>query len=369
MLTTLLLSTRRPWVGNPTEQTGSGTSSRYEALQKFVTACATCSDGLEALASEFGELAGTAIEPVPIVAEVRVEPPHPASKTPTQATSAMQSFIPPNDSPCFHTADVDHRDGSGDRRSRLRPRSQWAAPVALLPGDTRERCLTHRGALCRHRYALLRRDRTTLAAVYSTAPGYASGRYGNWIRNPRGMPSGLSRPVLSDDHGHFSAPVRAKPAGRLDEPWRSLVARAGRQDGPKGTIAVGAVTGEFDRHRVAILAIDSGPNGFTVEAEVTPPDEAYRRVPVIDDRGLVWWARDDRGSHYLGTWASWSGGDGTMTGELRFWPPLDPTAARLELMPTAINARAVIPGPSPSSASRAIRRTRSDAAASASASR
>lgn len=53
----------------------------------------------------------------------------------------------------------------------------------------------------------------------------------------------------------------------------------------------------------------------------------------VEDQELVWWARDDRGNDYLSARRS---------DELRFTTPLDPLATTLELMPTAVDCRAVI---------------------------
>jgi hypothetical protein len=64
-------------------------------------------------------------------------------------------------------------------------------------------------------------------------------------------------------------------------------------------IITGVTTDEFDGHRVAVLALRSRPDGFTVEAEVTLTDGGRSN---LEDQELVWWARDDRGQNYLGTW-------------------------------------------------------------------
>jgi hypothetical protein len=102
-------------------------------------------------------------------------------------------------------------------------------------------------------------------------------------------------------------------------------------------IITGVTTDEFDGHRVAVLALRSRPDGFRVEAEVTLTDGGRSN---LEDQELVWWARDDRGQNYLGTW------DGpsrqTMSGELRFFPLLDPEATRLDLMPSTPTTRGVI---------------------------
>ena len=99
----------------------------------------------------------------------------------------------------------------------------------------------------------------------------------------------------------------------------------------------GITTDEFDGHRVAVLAIRSNSGGFVVEAEVTLADNGRS---ILEDHELIWWARDDRGQSYLGTWSG--PGRQSMSGELKFFPSLDPEATRLDLMPSAPRVRAVI---------------------------
>ncbi|MGA2012030.1 MAG: hypothetical protein ABSH51_16120 [Solirubrobacteraceae bacterium] len=135
-------------------------------------------------------------------------------------------------------------------------------------------------------------------------------------------------------------------AGRraLPEPWRSLLARSGKQDGPEGTLVVGAVTPLFDEHRVGVLSVASEATSFSVEVTTTP-GLTHHRFGGETDRQLAWWARDDRGNHYLGSQGSWSGGGDYGGGELGFWPSLDPRARRLEICPTALSARGVVSFP------------------------
>jgi hypothetical protein len=123
--------------------------------------------------------------------------------------------------------------------------------------------------------------------------------------------------------------------GGLPAPWPAP--RAQQVQGPDGMIVTGVTTDEFDGHRVAVLALRSRPDGFTVEAEVTLTDGGRSN---LEDQEVVWWARDDRGQNYLGTWDGSS--RQTTSGELRFFPPLHPDATRLDLMPSTPTTRAVI---------------------------
>jgi hypothetical protein len=139
-------------------------------------------------------------------------------------------------------------------------------------------------------------------------------------------------------HGTGGGQVRSAP-----EPWPSLLRRAGRDDGPLGMIAVGAVTPEFEDHYVAIRCLDSAADGFTIDAAVSPPDvESHPGNLDLEDRSLAWWASDDRGNHYLGSWNGSDGDEDLKTGTLAFAPALDPLATRLDVLPTALERRAVI---------------------------
>ena len=130
------------------------------------------------------------------------------------------------------------------------------------------------------------------------------------------------------------------------EPRQALQRREGRTDSPKGTIFVGAVTPEFDRHFAAAYYLESNPDGFSIEAAVSPPDSEHNPGQIdFEDRALVWWARDDRGNHYLGHWEDSCADEAVVSGTIAFSPALDPLAERLELLPTGPGARAVISFP------------------------
>jgi len=130
---------------------------------------------------------------------------------------------------------------------------------------------------------------------------------------------------------------------RLPEPWRSLLSRVGREDGPEGTVALSVVTPEFDGLIVAVSCLESRPDGFEIEVDVAPGLEGRSAFGnSLESRQLAWWAADDRGNYHLGHMGSWSGGNDHSTGEIGFWPALHPKARRLQIMPTAEASRAVI---------------------------
>jgi hypothetical protein len=130
----------------------------------------------------------------------------------------------------------------------------------------------------------------------------------------------------------------------LPEPWRSLFSRLGKEDGPEGTLALSALTPEFDGFSVAIGALESRPEGFTIEVDVAPGLVSHGPSRGLES-GLAWWAADERGNHHLGQLGSWSGSDSHSSGEVNFWPPLRPDARRLSIMPTGDTSRAVITVP------------------------
>jgi hypothetical protein len=141
-------------------------------------------------------------------------------------------------------------------------------------------------------------------------------------------------------------PVGSTPVGRaLPEPWRSMLVRRGLQDGPDGALLASAVTPPFDGISVALTSLESTADAWAIEVEVVPGvvmDHRGFGGPINGRRRVDWWARDDRGNHYLGQVGRWSGSDGGGAGEVCFWPALDPRAAELAVMPTAETERAVI---------------------------
>jgi hypothetical protein len=134
----------------------------------------------------------------------------------------------------------------------------------------------------------------------------------------------------------------------MPAPWRSLVTRWGRADGPAGSVLVGKVSAPFDGVKVAVTAIDSRPEFFSIGVEVVPGLRTGLPYVALDDlRHLTWWAVDDQGSYSLAEQGSWSPGASRAQGSVGFWPGLDPRAAWIDLMPATASARAVIRVPLP----------------------
>ena len=132
---------------------------------------------------------------------------------------------------------------------------------------------------------------------------------------------------------------------RLAEPWRSLLAARGRapRPGPDGRVMVGAATPPFDGLTVAVLALRSTDEELTADVELSPGlPHWHAGLSQVDEPMLAWWAVDDRGGYYLGQPGSWHSAPDRAGGQVEFWPTLDPTASRLDIMPTTVTQRAVI---------------------------
>jgi hypothetical protein len=141
------------------------------------------------------------------------------------------------------------------------------------------------------------------------------------------------------DHPRRPHAPRGGGTRGLPEPWRSLLRRVGRADGPARAVVVGALTPQFDGVQLALHSVTSDAQGFEVEFEVAPNVLHYNS---LDELPVAWWGRDDRGNHYLGSPNGWGGDDKHADGTLRFWPALDPRATRLELLVSADAHRAVV---------------------------
>jgi len=142
--------------------------------------------------------------------------------------------------------------------------------------------------------------------------------------------------------------LAAPDAIGMPVPWRSLLTRWDRADSPAGSVLVGKVSAPFDGVRVAVTAIDSWPEFFSIGVEVVPGLPTGLPYSALDDlRHIIWWAVDDQGNYSLAEQGSWNPGAARAQGSLGFWPGLDPRAAWVDLMPTTASARAVIRVPLP----------------------
>jgi plasmid stabilization system protein ParE len=153
---------------------------------------------------------------------------------------------------------------------------------------------------------------------------------------------------LVDSGSRPKRSLAAQDTLTLPVPWRSLLTRWSRTDGPTGSVLVGKVSAPFDGVRVAVTAIESRPEFFRIGVEVVPGLPTGLPYRALDDlRHITWWAVDDQGNYSLAEQGSWSPGAARAQGSLGFWPGLDPRAAWVDLMPTTASARAVIRVPLP----------------------
>jgi len=136
----------------------------------------------------------------------------------------------------------------------------------------------------------------------------------------------------------------------LPDPWRSMIRRLGRDDGPFGAVLTSALTPAFDGITLAVGGLDSLPGCWGIEVDVVP-ETAVQRPRDDDDedddvppasRRLTWWARDDRGNAYLGEVEAVRRASMQASARVEFRPPLDPTATHVDVMATAETQRAVI---------------------------
>lgn len=152
--------------------------------------------------------------------------------------------------------------------------------------------------------------------------------------------------VLEAMPHHPGRPTPGSASRALPPPWGSMLARIGKEDGPEGMIALGAVTPVFDGFSVAVGSLESRPEGFQIEVDVAPGlDGPGPFEGNLEPQRLAWWAVDDRNHHYLGQIGGWSGSEDHSSGEIDFWPALHPKARILRVMPTGATHRAVIAVP------------------------
>jgi hypothetical protein len=138
---------------------------------------------------------------------------------------------------------------------------------------------------------------------------------------------------------HQRSVVPGGSAGSLVEPWRSLLSRLGRDDGPEWTLVLGAVAPSCDGVQFAANAITSDLAGFQVEFDVAPN---VWRVAALDELPVAWWARDDRENRYLGVPTGGGVRGESAQGTVRYWPALDPRARHLDLLMCVESHQAVV---------------------------
>jgi hypothetical protein len=159
-------------------------------------------------------------------------------------------------------------------------------------------------------------------------------------------------PVIADVRAVVAAFTGQTPSTPLPTPWSALLPRlhvtpAG--PAPEGIVPIGAVTEPIDGVVVAMEALVAAGDGNWGVRVTTSPGVAQGMQAFLQAGGarIAWWAEDDRGNAYIGGAGSWGDSTSHSEGTINYWPPLDPRATELRLLPTGRTERAVLAFPLP----------------------
>jgi len=153
---------------------------------------------------------------------------------------------------------------------------------------------------------------------------------------------------LAGAAAHFDVPLPGPLAAieptSLPADWLSLRARADREDGPTGIIAVAAVLPEVDGAQCVIgeLVSDRDSATMQIHARGWPEPRHHGGLPI---EKFEWTARDDLGGWYLLGTGGWSYSDGEADLDLRLTPALDPGARSLDIILTGATTRVTVTVP------------------------
>jgi hypothetical protein len=146
-------------------------------------------------------------------------------------------------------------------------------------------------------------------------------------------------PVLDEIAGIASL-VRKAPSAATPDRWASL--SRGTTPRRQGTLLLCVTTPVLEGAAVCLLSLACNSETFVVDTWQfggTPPmswEWVHPSPP------LAWWAQDDLGGWYLGNGTGFSGPDDNWRTAVSFSPPLDASASRLHIMPTALSSYAVV---------------------------
>jgi len=156
----------------------------------------------------------------------------------------------------------------------------------------------------------------------------------------------LRRLVAAAAHLGVRPPIAlaAIEPGSLPADWLSLRARAEREDGPTGIIAVAAVLPEADGAQCLIGELASDVDSATMQVHARGWPEPQHRGGVRVEK-FEWTARDDLGGSYLLGTGGWSYSDGEADLDLHFTPALDPGARSLDIILTGATTRVTVTVP------------------------
>jgi hypothetical protein len=140
----------------------------------------------------------------------------------------------------------------------------------------------------------------------------------------------------------------ATPTPGLPEPWASLVVRYQVNDGPSGSVPIGAAIDDLEGFSIRIDMLNSEPTSFSIALAVSPGSLLLRHFPGgidLEPSPITWWAEDDRGNVYVAFPDRSGGGGDVADGVVTSLASLDPKATVLKLLPTGTRTRAVITVP------------------------
>lgn len=132
-------------------------------------------------------------------------------------------------------------------------------------------------------------------------------------------------------------------SGQLPYPWSNYDPQR-IVSGPTGVVPIGAATPVVEGAAAVFYALTSEKDGFNVDTEQYGGSQSHHLAAYTVDAspGFAWWAEDDLGNLYRGSWNSWSGSENSRRGNIYYAPALDPNATRLRLLPTLRSHRVVV---------------------------
>lgn len=165
--------------------------------------------------------------------------------------------------------------------------------------------------------------------LLSALPGIAAALQAAGVLAPGS--AALGRLAALADRLGVPFPASLRPlAGNAGLPaaWLSVLDRLGRADGPLQDAPVAAVLPEVDGARFALAGLRSAADSATVHALAWGwmPDHRAQ-----DGERFSWWARDDAGRWQLAALDGHSYGAGQVDVDLRFMPPVHPSARSLDI--------------------------------------
>jgi hypothetical protein len=142
----------------------------------------------------------------------------------------------------------------------------------------------------------------------------------------------------------MSALASGRATTKMAEPWKALLRRFPKTDGPVGDVPIGAAV-DLAGCSIRFDSLHTDESSFSVRLAVSPGYPLlHHHFPglAIELSPIEWWAEDDRHNNYLGAGDGGGGSSDIAEGAIAFGAPLDPQARELRLLPTAGNERVVV---------------------------